>query len=71
MTFVFDFSWDDCYTREKLETTAMPKFLGVNCIMVYVKMGNYCLENTVLRTREIITFFIIRIKIGNLMKLSR
>ena len=34
--FVFEFSWDDCNTREQLETTGYAKFGGeTRCIMVY------------------------------------
>ena len=40
-TIVFDFSWDDCYTPEKLETMVMQNLgVGIRCIMVYVKMVN-------------------------------
>ena len=40
MAIVFDFSWDDCKTQEKLKTMVMQN-LGVNkCIMVSVKMVN-------------------------------
>ena len=40
-TIVFDFSWDDCYTPEKLETMVMQNLgVGTRCIMVYVKMVN-------------------------------
>ena len=46
ITIVFNFSWDDCNTQEKLETIVMHFFVvgkggGGSCIIVYVKMGNY------------------------------
>ena len=46
ITIVFDFSWDDCNTQEKLKTMVMYFFLvgegggGTICIMVSVKMVN-------------------------------
>ena len=43
ITIVFDFSWDDCNTQEKLKTMVMYFFLvggggGTICIMVSVKL---------------------------------
>ena len=46
ITIVFDFSWDDCNTQEKLKTMVMYFFFGWGggggtiCIMVSVKMVN-------------------------------
>ena len=49
ITIVFDFSWDDCNTQEKLKTMVMYFFWwgggggcegGTICIMVSVKMVN-------------------------------
>ena len=42
ITIVFDFSWGDCNTQEKLETMVMLNLRGrgTRCIMVYVKMVN-------------------------------
>ena len=43
ITIVFDFSWSDCNTQEKLETMVMLNLRGgggTRCIMVYVKMVN-------------------------------
>ena len=38
---VFDFSWDDCNTQEKLETMVRENFRGLSrFIMVYLKMEN-------------------------------
>ena len=43
ITIVFDFSWGDCNTQEKLETMVTLNLRGgggTRCIMVYVKMVN-------------------------------
>ena len=50
ISIVFDFSWDDCSTQEKLQTVLMPNVFffpggaggggGTTCVMVYVKMAN-------------------------------
>ena len=40
VTSVFDFSWDDCIMREKLETMVMQNFWRVNRVR-YVKMVNF------------------------------
>ena len=46
ITIIFDFSWDDCNTQEKLETVVMQNFRGqTRCIMVYVKMVNTGISN--------------------------
>ena len=49
ISIVFDFSWGDCNTREKLETMVyMQNFGGqTRCIMVYVKMVNCWFANDV------------------------
>ena len=39
-TIVFNFSWDDCNTQERLETVAMQKFGHTGCIMVNEKIVN-------------------------------
>ena len=47
ISIVFDFSWDDCSTQEKLQTMLKPNIFfrgwgrvgGTTCIMVYVKMA--------------------------------
>ena len=39
ITVVFDFSWDDSDTLEKLETMVMQNFRGqIRYIIIYVKM---------------------------------
>ena len=44
ISIVFDFSWDDCNTQEKLKTMVMYFFWlrggGTICIMVSVKLVN-------------------------------
>ena len=43
MTIVFNFSWNDCNTQEKLETMVIGNLgaeEGARCIIVYVKMVN-------------------------------
>ena len=46
ITIIFDFSWDDCNTQEKLETMVMQNFRGLTrCIMVYVKMVTTGISN--------------------------
>ena len=41
ITIVFDFTWDDCNTQEKLKTTVMQNFGGlIGCIIVYVSIAN-------------------------------
>ena len=43
IAIVFDFSWDDCNTQEKLETMVLGG--NLRCIMVNVKMANSVLKS--------------------------
>ena len=58
ISIVFDFSWDDCSTQEKLQTMLMPNVSffrgwgwrggGTTCIMEYVKMANSWMRQDIL-----------------------
>ena len=55
ISIVFDFSWDDCSTLEKLETMVKQYIFffggrgGTTCIMVYVKMANGWIQQDILQ----------------------